>query len=299
MKEKVAQLYQISPDLCMLMNCYVIKTVSGKVIVIDGGGVQTREETSGYLYEELKRICGKDVPEIEAWFLSHLHDDHVTEFCKIVNDENKPVSVKNVYFNFPDYKFFEQVEGGRFTYLYRDVESAYDKLFGVGAFAKCDGKTASEGDVIDIEGLKIKVLLVYSAELAPNCINDTSMIFSVEAGGQKILFLGDAFIAQGNQLLEKYGEKLESCIVQMSHHGQNGVTEEVYKAINPRFCLWSAPDWVFDNWNGNLNTFETRKWMENIGAKYHFITGRHKTQSVGLPVDFDSLCEEDISVIKK
>ena len=110
-----------------------------------------------------------------------------------------------------------------------------------------------------------------------------------------ILFSGDAYIDQGNQLLEMYGENLKSDIVQMSHHGQNGVTEEVYRAIMPKLCLWPAPDWVFDNWNGNLNTFETRKWMENMGAKYHLITGRYKTQNVGFPVDFDKLSPEDIS----
>lgn len=299
MEEKVAKLYQISPDSCMLMNCYVIKTLSDKLIVIDGGGVPTREQTSGYLYDELKRISGKDVPEIEAWFLSHLHDDHVTEFYKIIKDENKPIVVNKVYFNFPEYAFFEKVENGRFTYLYKEIESAYDSLYGEGKFSACRGKTAFVGDVYEIDGLKIEILLTYSEKNLPNCINDTSMIFTVKAGEQKILFLGDAYNDQGNQLLETYGADLKSDIVQMSHHGQNGVQEAVYDVIKPQLCLWSAPDWVFDNWNGNLNTFETRKWMEKLGVKYHLITGRYKTQSISFPVDFESLSTEDISVAEK
>lgn len=299
-ERKVAYLYQISPDTSMLLNSYVIKTASDKLIVIDGGGVQTREKTSGYFYERLKKISGKEVPEIEAWILTHMHDDHVTEFCLIGNDETKPINVKNMYFNFPEYEYFERVESGKFAYLYKDVESAYDNLFGEGEFAKCGGKTAFEGNTLEIDGIKIDFLLTYSEEAQPIRINDTSLIFTVTAKEQKILFLGDAHIEQGNQLLAKYGDSLKSDIVQMSHHGQGGVTKEVYEVINPTLCLWPSPDWVFDDWNGNLTTFETRQWMIDLGVSYHLITGRSKTQKIGLPVEFgEDIKSVDISVPTK
>lgn len=299
-EEKIAYLYQVSPDTSSLMNCYVIKTATDKLIVIDGGGVATRDKTSGYLYEYLKKLSGKNVPEVEAWILSHMHDDHVTEFCLIGNDEKKPINVNNVYFNFPEYGFFEVVESGRFAYLYKDVESAYNNLIGEGEFEKCGGKTAREGDVIEIDGVKIEILLTYSETLLPNIINDTSMIFRVAVGDQTILFLGDAHISQGNFLLAKYGDDLKSDMVQMSHHGQGGVSKEVYSAIAPTLCLWPSADWVFDDWNGNLTTFQTREWMIELGVKYHLITGRHKTQEIGLPVNFEKdLSEEKITIPKK
>ncbi len=293
------QLFQISPDTCMLMNCYVIKTPSDKLIVIDGGGIQTREETNGYLYNELKNLSGKDIPEIEAWLFSHMHDDHVAEFYKIVQDDNKPIKIKNVYFNFPKRSFFEKAENGRFVYLFEEIKNAYNKLYGECSFEKCDGKTAFTGDVFEIDGIKAEILLTTTEDVRAGQINDSSMIFKLNVGTQTILFLGDAYIDQGNQLLEKYGANLKSDIVQMSHHGQNGVTQEVYEAINPTLCLWPSPDWVFDNWNGNLNTFKTRAWMENIGVKYHLITGRYKTQKIDLPIDFKTLSIEDISVCEE
>jgi beta-lactamase superfamily II metal-dependent hydrolase len=298
-EKKPTYLYQISPDKCMLMNCYVIKTSSDKLIVIDGGGVATREKTSGYLYKELQRISGKDVPEIEAWFLSHLHDDHVTEFCIIGKDENKPIKVNKIYCNFPEYEYFEKVESAKFAYLYKDVETAYDNMMGEGEFAKCGGKTAFEGDVITIDNVTFEIMLTYKDDPFPIRINDTSMIFRATAEGQSILFLGDAHLLQGEQLLMKYGMSIKSDMVQMSHHGQGGVSEDVYKAINPTACLWPSPDWVFDDWNGNLTTFQTRQWMEDLGVKYHFITGRYKTQQIELPVDFSKLPPISISVPKK
>ena len=75
-------LYQITPDSIMLMNCYVIKTKNDKIIVIDGGGVAS--ENCGYLYKELQKISGKEVPEIDAWFFSHMHDDHMNGVIELI-----------------------------------------------------------------------------------------------------------------------------------------------------------------------------------------------------------------------
>ncbi len=295
---KKTELYQISPDPSPLMNCYVFKTKNEKLVVIDGGFKRTRSENEGYLYKELQRISGKEVPEIEFWFLSHLHDDHITEFCRIAQN-NLDIKINNVYFNFPKEEYFEWAENGNFLFLYKDIEKAYDKFFGEGSFRKCEGKTAFEGDIFETDGLKIEILMTYSEKHLNFGINDTSMIFRVTVDGQRVLFLGDSYISQGNRFLEKYGEDARSDIVQMSHHGQNGVTEEVYKAISPKLCLWPSADWIFDNWNGNLNTFETREWLINMGVKYHLIVGRYGTQMISLPTDFSELKPEDISVPKK
>ena len=43
---------------------------------------------------------------------------------------------------------------------------------------------------------------------------------------------------------------LKCKMVQMSHHGQNGVGYEVYKALRPSVCLWPTPQWLWDNDNG-------------------------------------------------
>lgn len=67
-------------------------------------------------------------------------------------------------------------------------------------------------------------------------------------------------------------------IVQMSHHGQNGVGYEVYKALNPKICLWPTPQWLWDNDKGNgpgtgpWTTQETRNWMVRLGIKEYYVT---------------------------
>ena len=57
---------------------------NNKFIVIDGGGVATSDNNSGYLYGYLQELTGQQVPEIEAWFLSHLQSCRILlcELCR-------------------------------------------------------------------------------------------------------------------------------------------------------------------------------------------------------------------------
>lgn len=64
----------------------------------------------------------------------------------------------------------------------------------------------------------------------------------------------------------------------MSHHGQNGVDYEVYKALRPSVCLWPTPQWLWDNDNGggagsgSWKIQETRNWMTRLGVKEYYVT---------------------------
>ena len=59
----------------------------------------------------------------------------------------------------------------------------------------------------------------------------------------------------------------------MAHHGQNGVTKEVYDAIKPKLCFYNAPKWLYDNDMGEgydtskYQSVIVRGWMDEYGAK--------------------------------
>ena len=94
---------------------------------------------------------------------------------------------------------------------------------------------------------------------------------------KSILFLADSGKESGEKLLKYQKDKLKSYAVQIAHHGQSGVTEEVYKAIQPDICFWPTPEWIWNNDNGEgentgpWTTFETRKWIKNINVKQNII----------------------------
>ena len=287
--EPKAELFQVAPDSEMLMNCYIIKTKNDKLIVIDGGGNGYGTPNVGYLYGYLQQISGKEVPEVEAWILSHLHDDHVNEFILIAKDPAKKIKIKNVYFNLPSKAFMKNSEKGKYAYLFDEVRAGYDKLYGSGAFDATGGKNIFEGDVLQIDGVRIDVLMTVTDEEKETNINDTCLIFKATIEGNTVMFLNDAYIHEGRRLLKQYGSALKSDVVQMAHHGQAGVERNVYAAIDPDVCLWPSPVWVWDNHPGIYQTPEVRQWMRELGVKYHYVGGVDLTQKISFPLNYKQL----------
>ena len=89
-----------------------------------------------------------------------------------------------------------------------------------------------------------------------------------------LIILGDLGAEGGRRLLEK-GYDLKADAVQMAHHGQNGVEEDVYQAIQPKWAFWPTPDWLWQNvpyiggppGAGPFKTQEVIKWMEKLGTE--------------------------------
>lgn len=288
-----AGIYQITNSLMDLMMSYVIRTRNGNIIVVDGGYLG---DDIDFFMNVLKEASGSNQPVIDAWFMTHMHGDHMSAFAKLMDVYEKDITVKKMYFNFPTREFMSKSENGTSYCVYDPFEKAYDSIFGKGSLKKANAKTCFEGDKFVIDNCIIDVLLVMSEEENEGNINDTSCVFRFTIEGQTILFLGDCYINAGSRLLEKYGNNIKSDIVQMSHHGQNGVTLEVYKAISPKMCMWPSPTWVYDNRHGNLQTLEVRSWIHDMGIEYNTVTGVHGTVCYSLPIDFDKIDKYDVAV---
>lgn len=75
--------------------------------------------------------------------------------------------------------------------------------------------------------------------------------------------------------------KVNCDYIQMSHHGQNGVSMDFYRKVKFRACLWPTPSWVYNNDAGGgfnthtLTTMETRQTMDalHITEHYHSFEG--------------------------
>ena len=103
-------------------------------------------------------------------------------------------------------------------------------------------------------------------------INNQSMIFKIIGKRNTVLILGDCGIQESNKLLKDYTqEELKADICQIAHHGQAGATKDLYKAINPKVCLWPTTEWIWNNTNGNLKTEETRKWIEELNVEQNIL----------------------------
>ena len=108
-------------------------------------------------------------------------------------------------------------------------------------------------------------------------MNDSSIAIIAHFPRRDVLFLSDLEPAGGCDLISQCGEKKLRCdIVQMAHHGQNALQNDFYKLVQPKICLYTAPDWLWDNDPGTgfdtgiWKTVETRSWMRQLGVQASF-----------------------------
>ena len=259
-------LWQIPSQVDTIGNSYVFKTDKGRLVVMDGG----MNEEAPFLRGFLSALgC-----EVEAWFISHPHNDHMGALTEILK---KPGDLK-----------IKKIYHSRFSESLIDREEPYN-IYAREFYAELDTLDPTVTEVIDlkepglelkIDGMNLKVLGVTNEELAyTNPYNNSSMIIRVWDRAKSIVFLGDAGIECGDKVLNSaYRNDLDCDYLQMAHHGQQGCSEDFYKTITFRACLWPTPTWVWNNDAGggintaHLKTFDTRRWMDEIGITEHHVS---------------------------
>lgn len=263
-KTRSFTLWQLPEQTYSQMMSYVIRTAGGKTIVIDGGMPGDAPYLRGFL-----AALGN---QVDVWFISHLHDDHMGAITEILR-RPEDLKIGRIYASIPDAKWMKEV-------VPADEQPAIELLLKALGTA---GKTAVDlrlGQVMTMDGVKFEALGVCNPEIAANTVNNSSIALRVSDSAKSVLFLGDLGPEGGEKLLKgKYATRLHADYVQMAHHGQNGVNLDVYQAIRPTYCLWTTPPWLWDNniggkgkGSGPWRTLEVRKWMDDLHVKHSFVS---------------------------
>lgn len=237
----------------------VIKSPNGKLIVIDGGWEADADKLSSLILQQ----GGK----VDAWLITHPHEDHVGALCAILNDSARKIKIDKIYCSLATPDWYRQVSPTG-AGIADQLLSAFTKL-PVGTVTNNIGR----GTEINIDDVNIRVLNnrgVYSY----NGVNNSSLVYKIRVSGQSILILGDLAYDGGKDLIKTCtASELKSDIVQMAHHGQQGVDQDAYALITPTTCLWPSPAWLWNNDNGGgvgsgpWGTLTTRAWMDALGVK--------------------------------
>lgn len=242
-----------APSASQMMG-YVLVTNGGKVLVIDGG---TKEDAP-----ELRRILSLFGNRVDAWFLTHPHRDHHGAFVAI---SQKPgfLRVRQVYRSTLPDPFAENEP------FHNDIDT----------INRCIESTPfpvtelSLGDHFEWDEVQCDILGVANLDITVNAVNNSSCVLRIADPKFSMIFLGDLGVEGGRRLLAQYGDLLTSDAVQMAHHGQNGVSREVYERIAPRYAFWPTPNWLWTNTptgqaagSGPWKTLEVRNWMKELGT---------------------------------
>ncbi|MCC2877404.1 MBL fold metallo-hydrolase [Lachnoclostridium pacaense] len=237
----------------------IIENGEGGLIVVDGGWTNNTE----YLLNQIKQKGG----HVKAWLITHPDSDHAGALADILYKHNGEITIDGIYYSFHEDSWYAE----------KDAEVANMVAYLKGAFALVPQDTLHgdivSGQVIDAGPAKIQVLnKAYKA--TSDFVNNSSVAYMVSLNGTNVVFLGDLARAGGEMLMADHDLRALKCdVVQLAHHGQNGVDFEVYKALKPSVALWPTPQWLWDNDGGSgagtgpWLTQETKNWMVRLGIK--------------------------------
>lgn len=231
---------------------YTMEDRKGHFIVVDGGWVDNTEE--------VRTVIEENGNHVDAWILTHPHQDHIGAFMEIYDDP-KDITIDKVYAvdmaplklckenaswdEFGTYERFLSMEIPELEYVHTE-------------------------DEWEIGNLKFKVLSAYEDQvdkLSEDLLNDGSMMFLVKAEKETMLFCADVGKSLSDHLVKKYGTELEADYIQMGHHGNGGLKSDFYQLVSPKQAFFDAPNWLFYDETGRYTTPQNREVMENMGSE--------------------------------
>lgn len=249
--DKLYQLPSVTPLQCMGF----VLAGTGDVVVIDGG---TKAET-----DQLEQLLLSLGGRVTGWYLTHAHFDHIQSLIEILNRGR--ISVGFVCYRFPARDYVERVErrDGRVACV-RELEEAL-------ARTKVPVVVPQKGEPIPAG--HFSALPLSDGNALGEDLNCSSVVYRLSTRGEPILFLGDMGVAGEARLMEEFPEEIRCPVVQMAHHGQQGVDGDFYRAVRPKVCLWPTPLWLWNNDigqgfdTGPYKTLETRGWIAELGCE--------------------------------
>lgn len=232
---------------------YTIYNETEGLIVIDGGWAEDAE----YVMEVIDSYGG----HVDAWILTHPHQDHVGAFNAIYPNPGG-ITIGEIYT--VDMASPEDCLG---VAPWDSVDAYNDFL----ALDISEIKYLYAGDVIELCGLDVEILNAFDDNvrvLSRDYLNDGSMMFKVSGEKESFLFCADVGMAMSDFLLQKHGaEKLASTYLQMGHHGYGGLNDSFYRAVCPTIAFFDAPDWLMLDTTGKYDTPEHVELMQGLGSE--------------------------------
>ncbi len=215
---------------------YVFRLRDNSLIIIDGGEIEQSTDAAAADYlkflHELSNTADGEKMTVSLWVCTHSHNDHMDLFTKLLRVAADELEVKRAVFNFPS------------PVNYRISESV--KLLKARLAGCCPAAgyvKAHAGSKFRIANADITVLLSSEDNIGMDeedvfsGLNCTSLAFTVEAEGKKVLFLADMGDANGNVFIKNYPKDfLASDFLQAAHHGINKIYD-VYEALETKTVL--------------------------------------------------------------
>lgn len=241
----------------------VFKSSDGRVIVVDGG----QEADTEHLVGVIKEFGGR----VDAWLITHPQTDHVSALNKILKDNRSEISIDGIYYNFLEQSWYDENdpdECGMVRMLRKNL-AQYDQ-------SKLHSDITRGTEVTLSGSLSFRVLNAPQKSTGIFAGNSSGIMYDIKLNGKHFIILGDMARQVGDKLMSEGVLDGISCdFVQISHHGQTGVSDEFYNKLNPSYCIWPTNDHIYNAVsvnNSGLETTKTKICISKLKVKKNFVT---------------------------
>lgn len=219
--------------------CIIIKCADNSVIIVDGGAEsQMGAADISRFTKLLYKITGKKENEaitISAWFITHMHNDHVMGMIKALNANPEKYKLERVICNMPNPDVTNRGQDEMFLNTSNMILTNYPS---------CHEIKVHTGDVIQIADVMLTVLYTHEdiaeqdGTFPTKDFNATSTVVMGEtASGMKFLITGDITEKAEMSLCNHFTvETLKCDILQQPHHNFNN-NSTVYEYADTQVML--------------------------------------------------------------
>lgn len=272
---------------------YLLRLSDGRFVIVDGGYNEKNFQEAQRLYALMQEQNVLPKITVAAWIITHPHKDHLgaaSDFLRTYNSAQ--VDIQKMIFNFPTDEELLAVD----EQIVKDTSDPSKMptfLMGLEElWPQLPVTVCHTGQVYHFADAKIEILHthedfypqgLYMQSQDP--VNGASVVFSVEVGGQKTLFLADSAKDCSADLVTMWGDYLKSDIMQASHHGLNGGSVPLYEKVDPQVVMVPMVAsympkilaqkhslWIWNNESGNIKEVILSDWEQRVLALPYQVT---------------------------
>ncbi|MBQ3408073.1 MAG: DNA internalization-related competence protein ComEC/Rec2 [Clostridia bacterium] len=203
-------------------DCTVIKTPSGKTILVDGGGKE-----DGNIQDSVGKnivvpyLLNKSITKIDYIIISHFDTDHVGGLLTVMQE----IKVRNVIIS----------KQGKSS-------DNYEKFKKIVKAKNINIIVVKQGNRVEIDrDLYFDILWPREEQINENILNNNSIVCKLHYNSISILFTGDIEAIAEKSILELYqGNKeiLQSTCLKVGHHGsKTSSTNEFLESVRAKFAF--------------------------------------------------------------
>ncbi len=236
--------------------CYTMENTSdGTLIVIDGGDA-ANEQT-------VRDAINKRGGTVDAWIVTHYHQDHVDSFNAIYADP-QGIDIKKVYATPLDADKFYSV-----AQEWDDIDS-FDTFMEITKEAD-NINYVSRDDVLTFDDLTITFFNAYDdvvIDCGEDIPNNDSLVFKMETPMRSVLICADCHSRyMADYLVNTYGDRLKADILQCGHHGNNSMPEDTgfYETVAPEAAIFDTPDKIMTSPNYTAGALAA--YLQQMGTR--------------------------------